>query len=69
MIGDTSLFKRTDIIEAGWAVVQPILDAWRESRGEDLRMYPAGSDGPPEADEMIQRDGRKWRPLGSGIPC
>ncbi len=69
MIGDSSLFKRTDIIEAGWAVVQPILDAWQQSHGEDLCMYPAGSDGPPEADEMIQRDGRAWRPLGSGSPC
>ena len=69
MIGDSSLFKRTDIIEAGWAVVQPILDAWQENHGEDLCTYPAGSDGPAKADELIQRDGRKWRPLGSGVPC
>jgi glucose-6-phosphate 1-dehydrogenase len=63
MIGDSSLFKRADLIEAGWAIVQPILDAWTAGRGGPLHLYPAGSDGPAAADELIQRDGRSWRPL------
>src|SRR5262249_18525422 len=46
MIGDASLFKRADMIEAGWAVIQPILDAWTAGRGDELRFYPAGSQGP-----------------------
>jgi glucose-6-phosphate 1-dehydrogenase len=62
MIGDSSLFKRADMIEAGWAIVQPILDAWRADGG-DLYEYAAGSDGPVAADEMMRRDGRRWRPL------
>ena len=63
MIGDSTLFKRADIIEAGWAVVQPILDAWAAGRGGELHFYPAGSVGPLAADEMLGRDGRAWRAL------
>jgi glucose-6-phosphate 1-dehydrogenase len=63
MIGDRTLFKRADMIEAGWAVVQPVLNAWAAGRGGQLHPYPAGSDGPIAADEMIRRDGRAWRPL------
>jgi glucose-6-phosphate 1-dehydrogenase len=63
MIGDLSLFKRADMIEAGWAIVQPILDAWAAGRGGDLHEYAAGSDGPAAADEMMRRDGRRWRAI------
>ncbi len=62
MIGDRSLFKRSDIIEAGWTIVQPILEAWAENACS-LATYPAGSEGPREVDELIARDGRQWRPL------
>jgi glucose-6-phosphate 1-dehydrogenase len=62
MTGDRSLFKRADIIESGWGVVDPILKGWEES-GRDLGRYDAGSDGPPEADRLLERDGRHWRPL------
>jgi glucose-6-phosphate 1-dehydrogenase len=63
MIGDSSLFKRADMIEAGWAIVQPILNAWAEGRGGPVHPYPAGSNGPESADALIQSDGRAWRPL------
>jgi glucose-6-phosphate 1-dehydrogenase len=63
MIGDSSLFKRADMIEGGWAIIQPILDSWAAGRGGELHEYPAGSDGPVAADELMQRDRRRWRPL------
>jgi glucose-6-phosphate 1-dehydrogenase len=63
MIGDATLFQRADTIEAGWRVVQPILDAWAADRASELPVYPAGSDGPREADALLERDGRRWRPL------
>jgi glucose-6-phosphate 1-dehydrogenase len=63
MIGDSSLFKRADMIEAGWTVIEPILDAWSAGRGSELHPYPAGSDGPQAADELIRRDKRLWRAL------
>jgi glucose-6-phosphate 1-dehydrogenase len=61
MMGDATLFQRADNIEAAWAVVQPALDAW--SQGGDPEMYPAGSQGPTAADELLTRDGRHWLPL------
>jgi glucose-6-phosphate 1-dehydrogenase len=63
IIGDASLFKRADMIEAGWAVIQPILEAWSAGRGGRLNEYEPDSDGPEAADELIRRDARAWRPL------
>jgi glucose-6-phosphate 1-dehydrogenase len=68
MIGDATLFQRADSIEAGWRVVQPALDAWAKDGAAELPIYPAGSSGPSEADTLLTRDGRHWRPInGVGI--
>jgi glucose-6-phosphate 1-dehydrogenase len=61
MIGDPSLFQRADTVDAGWRVVDPILDAWGATPAADFPNYAAGSWGPRAADEMLARDGRKWR--------
>jgi len=63
MIGDATLFQRADNIEGGWRVVQPILDAWSEEPRAAPATYAAGSEGPAEADALLRRDGRQWRPL------
>jgi glucose-6-phosphate 1-dehydrogenase len=63
MIGDAILYPRADGIETGWRVVQPFLDAWRAAPTTALACYRAGSEGPSEADELLQRDGRRWRPI------
>ncbi len=63
MIGDATLFKRADTIEAGWRAVQPVLDAWAGAAPSDFPNYAAGSSGPAAADELVMRDGRAWRPL------
>jgi glucose-6-phosphate 1-dehydrogenase len=63
MIGDQTLFNRAEEIEAGWAVVQPILDLWQNDRSVPLEIYPAGSAGPSAADTLLWRSGRQWRPL------
>ena len=62
-IGDATLFQRADNIEAGWRVVQPVLDAWSASRPDNFPNYSAGSNGPPAADELLAHDGRAWRPI------
>jgi glucose-6-phosphate 1-dehydrogenase len=62
MLGDASLFQRDDMIEASWAAVQPVLDAWHSS-SETLPVYAPGSDGPQAADELLARDGHRWLPL------
>ena len=64
MIGDASLFQRADTVEAGWRVMQPVLDAWKQEAARELPVYEAGSAGPKEADELLARDGRRWRAIG-----
>jgi glucose-6-phosphate 1-dehydrogenase len=61
MIGDAILYPRADGIEAGWRVVQPFTGAWRKAGGQGLATYRAGSEGPAEADQLLARDGRRWR--------
>jgi glucose-6-phosphate 1-dehydrogenase len=64
MIGDATLFQRADMVEAGWKVIQPVLDAWRSTPADRFPNYAAGSWGPAEADELLARDGRTWRTIG-----
>jgi glucose-6-phosphate 1-dehydrogenase len=64
MIGDAILYPRADGIEAGWRVVQPFIDAFRNAHDRQLSTYRAGSEGPKEADGLLARDGRRWRPIG-----
>jgi glucose-6-phosphate 1-dehydrogenase len=65
MTGDTSLFQRADTIEAGWSILQPVLDAWASERLNQLPVYAAGSEGPKDADALIERDGRQWRRIAA----
>ncbi|HTK12199.1 MAG TPA: glucose-6-phosphate dehydrogenase [Xanthobacteraceae bacterium] len=66
MIGDAILFQRADGVEAGWRIVQPFLDAWKEKGGDGLAFYKAGSSGPAEAENLIKNNGRAWRTLVNG---
>lgn len=61
MIGDSILFQRADMIEAGWGVINPILDAWSKKTPAVFPNYSAGSWGPHCGDVLLERDGRKWR--------
>jgi len=61
MIGDATLFQRADMVEAGWSVVEPVLDVWKALPARTFPNYAAGSWGPKEADDLIKRDGRRWR--------
>jgi glucose-6-phosphate 1-dehydrogenase len=63
MIGDNILFQRADSVEAGWRAVQPFLDAWKKAGAKGLEFYKAGSEGPAGAEELLKRDGRRWRKL------
>jgi glucose-6-phosphate 1-dehydrogenase len=59
MIGDATLFIRTDEVERAWQIVDPLLEAWSED-GVPLSLYPAGTWGPKEADALLARDLRQW---------
>jgi len=60
MVGDATLFQRADQVEAGWAVVAPIQEAWANSQPPAFPNYEAGTWGPKEADELLAKDGRAW---------
>ncbi|HKV64019.1 MAG TPA: glucose-6-phosphate dehydrogenase [Candidatus Acidoferrum sp.] len=64
MAGDATLFQRADMVEAGWNVIQPILDVWHALPARGFPNYAAGSWGPIEADDLLERDGRSWRRIG-----
>lgn len=59
MIGDQTLFRRADMVEAAWAIIAPLLEAYQEPAAP--AQYAAGSWGPREADELMRHDGRYWR--------
>jgi len=58
--GDATLFTRRDEVEQQWAFVDPIMAGWHEGR-QEVATYDAGTWGPEQAEELIARDGRKWR--------
>jgi glucose-6-phosphate 1-dehydrogenase len=61
MIGDPTLFMRADMVEHGWRIVQPVLDAWAEVSPR-FPNYASGSDGPKAADDLIGKENdRRWR--------
>jgi glucose-6-phosphate 1-dehydrogenase len=60
MRGDATLFDRADGVEAAWSLVNPILEAW-SNPNRSVPGYAAGTWGPHEADELLERDGRHWR--------
>ncbi|WP_342627485.1 glucose-6-phosphate dehydrogenase [Nguyenibacter vanlangensis] len=62
LAGDATLFQRADNIDAAWAAVDPVLQAWGAS-AQGLEFYDAGSAGPAGADALLARDGRAWYPL------
>ncbi|MGH9798723.1 MAG: glucose-6-phosphate dehydrogenase, partial [Blastocatellia bacterium] len=63
MIGDATLFQRADMVEIGWSEIEPVIDVWNALPPRAFPNYAAGTWGPKEADELMTRDGREWRPI------
>jgi glucose-6-phosphate 1-dehydrogenase len=63
MIGDATLFTRGDEVEAQWRLITPIEEAWASRKSPQVTEYAAGSDGPAAADELLARNGHRWRGL------
>ena len=56
--GDGTLFTRQDGVERSWELVDPLLERWRKGSPQ---VYGSGSWGPDLSDELLARDGRRWR--------
>jgi glucose-6-phosphate 1-dehydrogenase len=63
MLGDGTLFAHRDGVEATWALMTPILEAWAKTKPADFPNYEAGSWGPEAADALLKKDGKKWHKL------
>jgi len=60
MIGDPTLFIRSDEVAQAWRIVDPFLECWADDEAP-LSFYPAGSWGPRESDLLLGRELRRWR--------
>jgi glucose-6-phosphate 1-dehydrogenase len=62
ILGDSTLYARRDMTERGWEIVMPILNEWAATKDQvKFPNYEAGTWGPAESHEIIERDGRHWR--------
>ncbi|MEA2762908.1 MAG: glucose-6-phosphate 1-dehydrogenase [Gemmatimonadaceae bacterium] len=61
MIGDPTLFTRSDEVEMAWEIIDPVLQYWDQHPDASLPTYPAGSWGPKEASELLDGDHTRWR--------
>ncbi len=63
MIGDATLFQRADMVEAGWTVIDPVLDVWKALPPRRFPNYASGTWGPVESDQLMHADNREWRKI------
>ena len=61
MIGEMTLFTRSDEVEAAWRLIDPLLEYWVQNPVKEMPMYAAGSWGPGEADALIGNLNGGWR--------
>ncbi len=61
MIGDPTLFTRSDEVEMAWEIIDPVLQYWDQHSDAQLPTYTAGSWGPKEADQLLDGDHTRWR--------
>lgn len=60
MLGDATLFMRADQVEAAWKILMPVIDVWKENTAGNFPNYPAGMEGPEDAEALIAKDGNSW---------
>jgi glucose-6-phosphate 1-dehydrogenase len=63
LLGDATLFTRSDEVEEAWRLTNGIIEAWLDQNLKNLSVYEAGTMGPQCAKDFIHRDGRQWREM------
>jgi len=63
MLGESTLFTRSDEVEAQWTLTTPVIEQWDGGSGSFIEQYRAGTWGPKEADDFMAADNRAWRKL------
>ena len=67
MRGDATQFTRCDGVEAQWRIMTPIEDAWAAQTEGRLPSYAAGTEGPAAADDLLARNGHRWRSIADDL--
>jgi glucose-6-phosphate 1-dehydrogenase len=60
LVGESTLFTRSDEVEQAWRLVDSLHDLWNKQQVRDLPLYACGSMGPVESDLLLEREGRHW---------
>jgi glucose-6-phosphate 1-dehydrogenase len=60
LIGESTLFTRSDEVEQAWRLVDSLQALWKQQQVRDLPLYACGSMGPVESDQLLEREGRHW---------
>ena len=60
LIGESTLFTRSDEVEQAWRLVDSVRNMWKNHPARDLPLYSCGSMGPVESDLLLEKDGRHW---------
>ncbi|MDY3973967.1 MAG: glucose-6-phosphate dehydrogenase [Veillonella caviae] len=64
LLGDQTLFVRNDTVEASWKLFMPLLNAWEANLDAvPLCFYPSFSEGPKEANEILEGGSLSWRKI------
>jgi glucose-6-phosphate 1-dehydrogenase len=63
MLGDSTLFIRSDDVEYSWRLIDPLLAEWQRTPAPEFPNYDAGTWGPAEADRLFQGTNHTWRRL------
>lgn len=61
ILGDSTLFARQDEVLTSWKLLEPIIEHWKAITPQDFPNYAAGTWGPQQAEELLLRNGRRWR--------
>jgi glucose-6-phosphate 1-dehydrogenase len=60
IVGESTLFTRSDEVEEAWRLVDAVRNAWAKQNARDLPLYACGSMGPVESDQLLEKSGRYW---------
>jgi glucose-6-phosphate 1-dehydrogenase len=60
LLGDATLFIRSDAIERAWELIDPVIHGWQGKHAPPMATYEPGTWGPDEADALMRQDGREW---------
>lgn len=60
LLGDLTLFMRSDQVEEAWDVVTTIQEAWESKKDPSFPNYEAGSWGPKSSYTLVERQGHHW---------